>query len=509
MFKNESRHGSQMVEMNFEPLHQDMRRHVTSGILSSGVAQIVRVLCQFGSVIVLSRLLSPTDFGIIAMVGPVYGFILLFQDLGLGQATVQKKKLSYPEVNAFFWLNVLAGFVLSIVSLSLSPIAAWYYHEPRVQTLTQAMGFLVFVGAIGNQPNAILTRRMEFKAMALINILGSITGFGVSILAAVLLKSYWAVYWGVVAGTVLPVICAWTASGWIPFWPTRTEGIGSMLKFGAGVTSANVSGFLSTNVDNVLIGWRWGELPLGLYDRAYKLLLFPIQRVVGPIMGTLIPVLSRMHDRPTKYRELITLALANTTLALWPGIVWAALMADTLVPTLLGAKWAEAATIFQPLAFAAFIQVINYPAAGLFISQGRTGSLARLSFVSAVVDIGSFCIGLPYGPKGVAIAYAISEYARTPLVWWWVTRSGPVHIRDVVKAVLPPFAGSLASASAIYVLREQIVGDRYVLLACTFFTAYLFAAVIMATSRAGRGSLKHGYSVVQTMFLPKKRQLKS
>src|SRR5277367_1331534 len=118
-------------ERSFEPRPQEMARHIASGIFNSGIVQTVRVLCQFGSVLILSRLLPPSDFGLIAMVGPVYGFVLLFQDLGLSQATIQKPQLNHDEVKAFFWINVGVGAALTVAICALSPLVGWYYGEPR------------------------------------------------------------------------------------------------------------------------------------------------------------------------------------------------------------------------------------------------------------------------------------------------------------------------------------------------------------------------------------------
>jgi PST family polysaccharide transporter len=330
-------------QCTFEPKHNEMARHIASGIFNSGIVQTVRVLCQFGSVVILSRLLPPSDFGLMAMVSPVYGFVVLFQDLGLSQATIQKPNLTHGEVNAFFWINVAAGALLAALVLAVSPLVGWYFGDPRVVPLTSAMALLILVGSAGNQPGAILTRRMEFGVAAWTGVLGAVAGLAISIIMALIIKNYWALYIGMAVGTVVPVAGVWIASGWMPSAPRRVAGLRDMLRFGAGVTTANVSSYFSMNTDNILIGWRWGEHVLGLYDRAYKLLLFPIARIIGPVMGTMVPVLSRLAAEPDRYRQIFLKTIVLLTLATWPGIVWAIILKDSLVPTLLGQQWAEAA----------------------------------------------------------------------------------------------------------------------------------------------------------------------
>lgn len=489
------------LNTDFEPSHKDMGRHMVSGIINSGIAQFVKVLCQFGSIIILSRLVPPSDFGLLAMVGPVFGFVTLFQDLGLSQATVQKPELNHDEVNAFFWLNVAVGAALTAIVLALSPLVGWYYGEPRVVPLTIAMGLLILLGSLGNQPGAIMMRRMEFRALTLNGIVGAITGLAASIVAAIFLKNYWALYWGLVVGTVIPVIGVWFFSRWRPSIPRWVPGMGNMLKFGAGVTTANVAGFFSGNTDNVLIGWRWGDHILGLYDRAYKLLLFPLQRIVGPVMGTIVPVLSRLTNDPERYRRIFLKTMAQLTLTAWPGIVWAIVLSDTMVPTLLGKQWVGASTIFQPLAIAGLLQVVNNSLGCLLVSQGRTGELARWGIFGAATCVAAFVIGLPYGAGGVAIAYAISEGLRTPLVWWRIPRRGPVKATDVIRAVLPQVISILVSGLALLAYRKMVEAPPIFFLTGGLVLSYAVTVLIMSFSSGGRETLKQTIITGQRILL--------
>ena len=147
-----------------------------------GFLQAVRVLCQFGSVVVLSRLLSPSEFGVVAMAAPVISFAGLFQDLGLSQATVQKRGVDEAEVNAFFWINLGAGACLCALVIALSPLAGSYYHEARAVKVTAAFGALILLGSLGSQPGAIMTRRMLYRASAINGAISAVAGLLASVM---------------------------------------------------------------------------------------------------------------------------------------------------------------------------------------------------------------------------------------------------------------------------------------------------------------------------------------
>lgn len=486
----------------FEPRHNEYGRHVTSGILNSGIVQTVKVLCQFASVVVLSRLLLPSDFGLVAMASPVVGFLALFQDLGLNQATVQKSNLNHSEVNAFFWINVFGGLALTFLLFGISPIVGWYYNEPRAGYLTAAIGLLVFISGLGNQHSAILQRRMEFGTLGITGACGALTGLLAAVIWAIMFRNYWAIYVGMVVGTIIPVAGVWIASGWRPTSPQRVVGLSAMLKFGAGITSSNVSTFIARNIDNLLIGRVWGEKELGLYDRAYKLLLFPIQRIIDPMSGVMIPVLSRLTNEPDRYKSIFLRSLSQLILVTWPGIICAIIFANTVIPTLLGKNWASASPMFVPLALAGLLQVGNGLTSWLFVSQGRTGEFARWSVINAATCVASFLIGLPHGAAGVAIAYAVGEYLRTPVLWWYVTRNGPVFLRDILNVIFPHIVSASVICFVLFITKTIGLDERpWFVLICISFVAYFTYAATMALFPGGRETLRQSFGVAKRLVI--------
>ena len=484
-----------MDDAIFDPPHQEMGRHVRTGLLSSGAAQIVKIGCQFTSVVVLSRLLPPSDFGLVAMAGPVYAFVSLFLDLGLNQATIQKKSLTHAEVNAFFWINLAVGLALTIVLGAASPLAGWYYGDGRVTGLTAAMAGLIVISALGNQHNAILRRRMSFRAASLIDVIGTVAGLGVSIAAALILKTYWALYDGMAAAIIVPVIGSWIATRWRPSLPHIPRHIGGSIKFGLGITSFNMTNFFARNLDNVLIGRFCGSLVLGLYDRAYKLLLFPLQRIVGPITDVMLPVLSKLQHEPDAYRRLYMNLVSQLLLITWPGILCAIVFGPALIATLLGPQWAGSAAIFLPLAIVALVQMVNNPSGLLFITQGRSGHYAKWGIIGGATSVASFVIGLPFGAVGVATAYAAAEYIRTPFLWRYATRQGPVGIKDVLAATLPAIGAAFATLLGLIMLRYSQILSGLPLLIVAGSMSYAIFTAALSLFPSGRATVKHLFRV--------------
>ena len=473
----------------FDPPAGSLRKAAGRGTLATGGAQGVKLVCQFASVIILSRLLAPEDFGIVAMAWPVVTFVGLFQDLGLMEATIQKKSITRGEVNSLFWVNIGLSLLLTAILVAISPIAARFYGEPAVGALVIAMSVLTIVHATAGQHYALLTRKMQFGRLALVNIVAAVVGLGVAVVWAYLRPSYWALYGGTAATAVSSTLMAWAVSSWRPSLPRLVPETRGLVHFGAGLTGFNFTNYFARNVDYILIGRTWGNQEVGLYDRAQKLLLFPLQQITNPLGGVMVPVLSRMADEPDRYRHACLRVVPILLLVTLPGVAMAVALADVLIPFALGQKWAGSAHIFQALGLAGLIQSLNSPANWMFISQGRSAELMRWGIVVAVTSVTAFVIGLPYGAHGVAVAYAASEYLRTPFLWAYLGRRGPVRAADIAGAVFPFVIGAHLALGLLWVLRPHLPQAALPTLLLGTALSYLLVIGFAALFQSGRRTL--------------------
>jgi PST family polysaccharide transporter len=213
----------------------------------------------------------------------------------------------------------------------------------------------------------------------------------------------------------------------------------------------------------------------------------------------MVPALSRLVADPERYRLAFLRTLGQIQLATLPGVVYIVVMSDVFVPTVFGARWREAAPIVTILGLVGLLQPLNSPSGWLFISQGRSSELMRWGFFGATTSITAFTIGLPFGPLGVATAYAVGEYIKTPLLWWYLTRHGPVLLADVLRTSCPQFAGaavSLLAVSAVRVLTSQSV--LMILLVGPLIISYGVSLLVVACFSSGRARLADIVYLVQS-----------
>jgi PST family polysaccharide transporter len=437
----------------------DIKGRSARGVLYTVGGQAVRFALQMLSTVVLARLLAPGDFGLVAMVTAITGFLGLFKDLGLGTATVQRDELTAVQVTAMFWLSLLASAAVGLVTVAAGPLIAWFYGDERLVPIAAAVAVAFVLTGLGIQHLALIRRQMRFAALAVIEIVSTASGVAAGISLALLGAGYWALVAVILMTQLVTSAGAWTACAWVPGRPRLHAGVRRMVTFGANLTGFTAVNYVTRNLDNVLIGWYWGASALGLYSRAYQLMVLPLQQVNAPLAAVAVPALSRLQGDGPRYRRAYLRVLEPLNLLIMPAVAYAAVTSDWLIRILLGPGWDGAARIFLWLSLGALLQPAANTTGWLFISQGRTGDMFRWGIIGGALAVASFAAGLPFGPAAVAATYTISGgIIGLPILLWMVGRKGPVSARDVAATLVVP-AGVAAVVAGLTLLLRLALPD--------------------------------------------------
>ena len=281
------------------------------------------------------------------------------------------------------------------------------------------MGLTFILSGLSSQHLALFSRKLQFSKAALIDLAAFSVGIVAGWTAAWRGFGYWSLVVIPVVMSVVNVVLVWLFSDWRPGFPRVAHDWKGLLKFGGNLTGFSLVNYFARNLDNVLIGRFSGEASLGLYDRAYKLLLMPITQISLPLGRVAMPLLSRVQDRPDQYRKAYLRIVEIMMILTYPGILFGIITSHTLITTVMGERWAGVAPIFAVLGLGALYQPVSFSTGWLFTSQGRAREMRNCGIVSSSFFVASFAIGLHWGPLGVAIAYIIAganDSGTDPLV---------------------------------------------------------------------------------------------
>jgi O-antigen/teichoic acid export membrane protein len=430
-------------------LKEKMIRGGAAKLCSQGAIFVLRI----GSLMVFARILDPKDFGLVGMVTAVIGMLNLFKDFGLSTVTVQRSHVTEEQISTLFWINLLVGSVLTLISVVLAPALASFYREPRLLSVAFVLATGFVINAAGVQHSALLQREMRFAALAVIETVSLLAGVIVGIVMAVAGLRYWSLVGMSLANTLVSTGCMWFATSWVPGRPRRQAGIRSMLRFGGTVTLTGLLVYIAYNFEKVLLGRFWGAEAVGIYGRAYQLVSVPTDGLNSAVGGVAFAALSRVQDDPVRFRNYFTKGYSLVLAITVPLTIASALFADDVVHVFLGAKWAAAATIFRLLAPTILIFALINPLGWVIWSLGLVARSLRVALVLAPVVIAGYVIGLRHGPTGVALGYsAAMALWMIPHILWAIHRT-PIRARDVWQAIRRPLFSSVVAAAMTFATR--------------------------------------------------------
>lgn len=454
----------------------DLRRRTVRGGLFSVIGQGATVFLRTGSMIVIARLVTPEQFGLVGMVTAFTGFLALFRDVGLSMATIQRPTITHEQTSTLFWINLAAGALLTALCLAMAPVLAVFYKEPRLLWVTVALGAgFLFYGASA-QHRALLQRKMYFGRLVLVDTVSLLLSIVGAIAAAMAGMGYWALVIMAISQPVMGAVGTWFAAGWVPGRPTRGSGVRSMMRFGGVITLNSFIVYLAYNAEKILLGRFWGAEVLGIYGRAYQLINLPTENL-NTVMGqVMFPALSRIQDDPARFRTYFLKGYGLFLAMVLPVTVACALFADDIVRVLLGPQWTSTVPVFRLLAPTILAFALINPMAWLMQASGRVNRSLQISFLIAPVVVIGYLVGLPYGSKGVAFGFSAAMILLVVPVVQWAKHGTSVTTRDMLRTAMHPLI-SIVAGSAVALGVNWLMADvPSALLRLCVVSAVLFAS---------------------------------
>lgn len=468
--------------LSTEHLHADLKGRSVRGGLLTLTSQGTQFVLQSIATVVLARLLTPADFGLVAMVTAVTGLGSAFADLGLSEATIQRKEISHEQVSALFWINVAIGLGLTVITVALAPVLVWFYKEPQVRNITLVVSLTFLISGLRVQHDALLKRQMRFLSIGI----RDVSSVALAVPIAIALAWRGAGYWALVA---LPLILnftqmalSWVMVRWTPGFPRRDVNVRSMVVFGGNVAASYLVYNVNRSADNVLIGWYCGAGPLGLYSRAYNLLMLPVRQLSAPTGSVAVPAFSRIQADAERFARYY---LRVVNLIMWisaPIFGFLCVAAEPVIVVVLGNQWRAAAPVFQILTISAAGQLLLDSTVWLLVSRGQSGRLLKFLLVMSPILIGSFVIGLPFGIKGVALSGSIVLLVVFPWILRFSFRGTDLTLHRLGRSILYPISTcvlcALGSELALHLIAPQRLTSQIAVVAMSFIVGYSISMLI-------------------------------
>lgn len=438
---------------------RSLRQQTISGIGWSTVGSVGKQGSQFILSVILARLLTPEDFGLLGMVIVFTGTSTIFNDLGFGIALIQKKSIGEQHLSSVFWLNLGMGLLLTAVGLLLAPLIASFYSEPRLLPLIRIASSSFFIGALGIVQKNIFSRNMQFRVLAIIDLLAVLFSGSIAIGMALSGFGVWSLIGQLLCTTGLRTFLLWIYSHWHPRFIMRWQAIIELWSFSSNLLGSQLLNYGIRNIDYLLIGRFVGSVGLGIYTRAYTMMLLPTNQITAAVGRVMFPALSQIQDDLPKVKHIYLYANRIIALLTMPLMFGLLVVAKPFVLTLLGSKWEAVIPVLQILCLIGIRQPLSSTVGWIYQSQGRTDLMFRWSILAFVVTTVFFFVGVRWGVIGVATAYMIGNY----LIWYPAIeipgRLIDMSFKEFIMNVAGIFGCALGMALVVWLLGTRFPSE--------------------------------------------------
>ncbi|ALX66286.1 lipopolysaccharide biosynthesis protein [Microbacterium sp. XT11] len=413
-------------------------------------AQAARIVLQLLSVVILARILSPHDYGLLAIVLVVVGLGEIFRDFGLTSASIQAPELSAGQRDNLFWINAGMGVVLTAVMFSLSWAIGAVTGKPELVGISQWLSLSFLLNGLATQHRANLMRDLKLRPLAVIDVASSAIALAVAIAVAIAGAGYWALVVQQLVTSIVVLAGVVIAGRWVPRLYSRSHPVAQMVNFGWTLVATNLIGYASRQIDTVLISFRFGTVPLGLYNRAFQLIMTPLAQVRSPLQSVALPVLSRVQQDQPRFENYVTAAQLALGFLFGIPVAIVAGLAEPVVDIMLGSRWAEAAPMLRMFAIAGILTTVSFVGYWVYLARGLGAELLRYTIVTALLKVVCIVIGSFFGILGVAVAFAVHPALAWPISLSWLSRITPMPRRQLYQGACRIIAVSLAAGLAAW-----------------------------------------------------------
>ena len=439
-----------------------LRKQIFDGVRWTAVSSIVRVVIQFANIAILARLLTPNDFGLIAIVIALQAILLILADAGVSNAIIHYQNITQEQLSSLYWLNVGVSVMLAGMLIASSPWLADWYNQPVLQSLLAIAAAVIIVGAMEQQLRINAQKEMRFAQLAKVEILGVLGGFIVAVGLAWNGAGVYALSVGPLMGALVSCASSWLilAQGWRPQWRFRFCEIRQFLQFGSYMIGNNIANTINSQID-VLLGARLlGSEAIGLYS-VPKNLTMNVQMAINPIITKVgLPVMAKVQGDTDMLKSVYLNTMRMSASINFPLYVIIVLFAPEIILFVVGEKWNSAIPLLQIFGIWGLLRSIANPVGSLLIATGRVKRSFIWNMALVVIIVPIIWVGSQYGLEGIAFAMVgLMAGLMMPLWYFLIRPSCGASLGEYSKQLVTPLIIALVAGLCGYLAAGLFTHD--------------------------------------------------
>ena len=437
--------------------NDNLRHRAVTGAVWYGGSRLIIQLISWLVTLVVARLISPSDYGLLGMALMYVGLVEFVNELGLGAAIVQFKEITTEDLDTIFWLGLGTSTVLYLLTLAAAPSVARFFHQPALVHLLWVTGVSFVISGLRIVPWNLLTRDVDFKRRSIAESFGRLAGAGVTLLLAYRGWGVWALAFGFLVPNLVMTAQVYLQSSWRPRLRFCRKSLRRCLGFSANVAGARMAWYLEDNADQFIVGRFLGSQALGFYGFAQRFGTEMTGRILSILVQVAFPVYSRIQDETERFKKLFLMSTELVCTLLFPLAIGLFLVADDAIPWLLTEKWVPMILPLKILCWAVIPKTIHSLTGPPVLAKGGAALTFRYHVISLIVLSVSYFVGTRFGLPGVCFVL-VTIYPL--LVLYWLASSRRLigyEWRELGRALCPALAGSVVMLALTLLVKSWVL----------------------------------------------------
>lgn len=378
-------------------MQESLKKKTVKGTLWSSIERFSVQGISFIVMIIMARILTPADYGLVGMIAIFMAISQSLIDSGFSQALIRKQDRSEVDNSTVFYFNIAIGISLYLILFFCAPLIAKFYKEPRLITITRVIGLNLIFNSLSVVQRALYTINLNFKTQAKATLIGAIVSGGMGIWMAYSGYGVWAIVIQQITNFALISICLWIFSKWRPILAFSKESFKELFNFGSKLLASGLINTIYNNLYLIIIGKIFRASDLGYYTRAHQFTDFASSNLTGILQRVSYPVLCTIQTEDTRLADVYRRLLRISAYIIFPLMMGLAAVARPMVLTILTEKWLFAATLIVPLCFSQMWYPVHAINLNLLQVKGRSDLFLRLEIIKKIIGIVVICITIPMG----------------------------------------------------------------------------------------------------------------
>jgi lipopolysaccharide exporter len=435
-----------------------LKRQAVSGVKWTGVSTIATTALQFIQLVVLSHILTPSDFGLMAMVMVIIGFSQAYADMGISNAIIHQQDATKEQLSSLYWTNILASIVVFAILVASRHVIVGFYKEPRLANIVYGASFIILLAPIGQQFQVLLEKELRFNRLASIEVISNTAGVIVAILSALQGRGVYSLIWGqlVTSGTKALALFL-SEKQWRPRLCLRRKHLKGYIGFGMYQMGERSVNYLGSNMDKLIIGSLLGTQQLGFYSMAYQLAVKPIQILNPVITRVAFPAFARIQTDRERLKNWYLEAIQIIAVSVFPLYMGMIVLADPSLTLLLGSGWQPSVLVFRVLAVLGFFYSLGNPLGSLLLAKGRADLGFYMNVLRMVLYFVAILMGVRFGIVGIAACLlAATGGILFPFEFWIRRILVKMKIKEYIRSFVPALVVSLMMGFIIFFLKKSV-----------------------------------------------------